>query len=91
MRPESPCSAQVGGRVGRLGQACRDRWREKCLGDAKRAGAWIEEENQKLTELVEEYIRGKEAVLPPHPPKPHTHPSHPSFPCCTSACAVCFL
>lgn len=67
---------QVGGRVGRLGIACRDRWRIICLGSKLKSGVWDLYEDQKLIDLVETYMDGKEQVLPP----PHLSCIHtPSY------------
>ena len=48
-----------------MDRACRDRWRELCLGDKRRAGRWAPEEDQKLTDLVEQYLQGKRELVRP--------------------------
>ena len=59
--------------MGRLGAACRDRWRLICHGSKLKSGRWEEDEDQKLVDLVETYIDGKfELVSSPSLIRIHT-------------------
>ncbi|PRW58651.1 myb family transcription factor family [Chlorella sorokiniana] len=53
---------EIGGALGRMPEACRDRWLAIRLGDQQRKGPWDEEEVERLRKAVEEYLAAKSAA-----------------------------
>ena len=58
----------VGAALGRLPEACRDRWREARLGDAKAAGRWSDAEAAALDAAVRAHLRARAGAAAPAEP-----------------------
>ncbi|PSC75744.1 DNA-binding REB1 [Micractinium conductrix] len=56
---------EIGGAVGRMAEACRDRWLVIRLGESRKKGRWDEAETEKLKKAVEEYQAAKAAAQSP--------------------------
>jgi Myb-like DNA-binding domain len=53
---------EIGGCLGRLPTACRDRWREVRLGDDRHRGKWTYEEEERLRMIVNECLDDRQVL-----------------------------
>ncbi len=53
---------EIGAALGRMPEACRDRWRETRLGPARKSGAWAPDEEARLAELVPDALAAAAAA-----------------------------
>ncbi|KAL4437042.1 hypothetical protein ABPG75_004181 [Micractinium tetrahymenae] len=50
---------EIGGAVGRMPEACRDRWLMIRLGGTKKEGRWSDEETERLRQAVQDYLSAR--------------------------------